>query len=39
MFLAEFCDDYFAQGIGQRPQVDHLSQRFWCAAESLSGYK
>lgn len=39
MFLAEFCDNYFAAGIGRRPNVDHLAQRFWCAAESLSGYK
>lgn len=39
MFLAEFCDNYFAHGIGRRPNVDHLAQRFWCAAEVLSGYK
>ena len=39
MFLAEFCDNYFAHSLGRRPQVDHLAQQFWCAAETLSGYK
>lgn len=38
-FGAEFCDDYFSYGIGRKPSVDHLSAKFWCAAEVLSGYE
>jgi hypothetical protein len=39
LFGAEFCDDYFSYGIGRKPSVDHLSAKFWCAAEVLSGYE
>lgn len=39
LFGAEFCDNYFAFATGRKPEVDHLMQEFWCAAERLSGFK
>jgi hypothetical protein len=38
MLGQEFCDIYFADGLGKRPKVDHLLNQFWCAAEKLSGF-
>ena len=38
MFGTEFCDNYFSDGIGRKPDVDHILTKFWCAAERLSGY-
>ena len=29
MLGAEFCDIYFADGIGKIPEVDHLISQFW----------
>lgn len=39
MFATEFCDNYFANELGRKPSVDHLSCKFWCAAEKLSGFR
>lgn len=38
MFAAEFCNFYFSYGIGRKPSVNHLTTKFWCAAEPLAGY-
>jgi hypothetical protein len=39
MFATEFCDNYFSNQLGRKPSVDHLSCKFWCAAEKLSQFK
>jgi hypothetical protein len=36
---AEFCDNYFSDGFGKKPDVDHLMTKFWCGAERFSGFK
>ncbi|OMJ70720.1 hypothetical protein SteCoe_31250 [Stentor coeruleus] len=38
MFGTEFCNDYFAYGIGRRPSVDHHMSRFWCGARTLTEF-
>jgi hypothetical protein len=38
MFGNEFCNDYFAYGIGRRPSVDHHMSRFWCGARTLTHF-
>lgn len=39
LFGAEFCDNYFSDGFGKKPEVDHLMTKFWCGAERFSGFK
>jgi hypothetical protein len=38
LFGVEFCNHYFAYGIGRSPRVDHLMSQFWCGARSMVGY-
>lgn len=38
LFGSEFCNDYFAYGIGRRPSVDHHMSRFWCGARTLTHF-
>ena len=37
-FGVEFCNHYFAYGIGRNPKVDHTISQFWCGARSLLEY-
>jgi len=38
LFGVEFCNNYFAYGIGRTPKVDHLMAQFWCGARGLVEY-
>jgi len=34
----EFCHQYFAMYMGDRPEVDHLAANFWCGAREHAGF-
>ena len=34
----EFCHQYFATYMGDRPKADHLIANFWCGAKKYSGF-